>query len=104
MIVAIYRSYSQARVSTIHSNFKSVDNCVLVRVEQLWKPTKSHSFPLNDRVLPVGHEAIKHKWQSSFPPGSSLFRRYLNDIAIETNQIEGVFLMTAEVRTYSDPK
>lgn len=43
------------------------------------------------------HQVIKETWTSLFPQGSALFRRYLDDLAIETNHIEGIFLLTAAV-------
>ncbi|KAJ7591411.1 hypothetical protein C8J56DRAFT_1024952 [Mycena floridula] len=39
---------------------------------------------------------IKETWTLLFPQGSALLRRYLNDLAIETNHIEGIFLLTVE--------
>ncbi|KAJ7171076.1 hypothetical protein C8R46DRAFT_181177 [Mycena filopes] len=60
-----------------------------------WKATKDHIFPGN-LPIPVGHEALKSKWQSLFNRDSDdKFRRFLVANAIETNHIENVFLLTA---------
>lgn len=70
----------------------------LVQFFQNWKPTQQHLFPSTLHPLPADHQVIKETWTSLFPQGSALFRRYLDDLAIETNHIEGTFLLTAAVR------
>ncbi|KAK0491574.1 fido domain-containing protein [Armillaria novae-zelandiae] len=61
---------------------------------QIWKPTKEHKFPLQVPILPSGHDQVKEAWKQMFPPGSSLFKKYLSSLAIETNHLEGTFLIT----------
>lgn len=64
--------------------------------QQKWNPTKQHLFPTSLPHLPLGAQEIKDKWQALTPSGSTFFAAYLKSLAIETNHVEGTFLLTAE--------
>lgn len=64
---------------------------------QTWKPAREHKFPLQAPILPSGHDQVKEDWEQMFPQGSSLFKKYLSNLAIETNHVESTFLITVGV-------
>jgi len=69
---------------------------------QLWKPTREHKFPITFPVLPASAEQIKKEWTAQKEEeGPSLLSVYLNQLALDTNQLDGVFLITDEVGTAS---
>ncbi|KDR84240.1 hypothetical protein GALMADRAFT_703564 [Galerina marginata CBS 339.88] len=73
-------------------------NDVLAKSRQLtyyqkWKPAKDHKFPTNLPHLPEGSEEILAQWQNLSPKASAA---YLTKLAIESNRIEGAFLLAEE--------
>lgn len=60
----------------------------------MWKSTKDHRFPLQAPIPPSGHDQVKEEWKQMSLEGSSLFTKYLSQLAIETNHLEGTFLIT----------
>jgi hypothetical protein len=68
---------------------------------QKWKPTKEHTFPTNLPQLPPGAQEVKNRWQEIAPQGSTFFDAYLKKLAIETNHVESIFLLTEEVHLLS---
>lgn len=81
--------------------WRCANSCHLDSYQQKWNPTKQHLFPTSLPHLPLGAQEIKDKWQALTPSGSTFFAAYLKSLAIETNHVEGTFLLTAEVRRLS---
>lgn len=50
----------------------------------------------------MDHQSIKDQWQMSKldPQGSAFSAKYLTTLAIDTNQIDGIFLISTEVRFF----
>ncbi|KAF8647069.1 hypothetical protein AX16_006904 [Volvariella volvacea WC 439] len=64
----------------------------LVQPYQTWKPSFRHEYPCR-LPYPSEHEEIISQWRSL---KSDERDRYLTSLAIETNQIESIFLLTEE--------
>ncbi|VDB84613.1 unnamed protein product [Peniophora sp. CBMAI 1063] len=62
---------------------------------QPWIPVSDLRSPKND-LSPDGHAEVQSYWAQHFPKDSELLKRYLRAVAIETNHIEGAFLVTPE--------
>ncbi|KAH8092529.1 fido domain-containing protein [Cristinia sonorae] len=60
-----------------------------------WKPTALHEFP-SGLPFPHGHEELLAKWTKSKNSDSVLSERYLRRTAIDSNQLESIFLLTKE--------
>lgn len=67
----------------------------------MWKPTKQLLFPTSLPQLPLGAQELKDKWHSLTPSGSTFFAAYLKRLAIETNHVESIFLLTEGARRLS---
>ncbi|KAG5652382.1 hypothetical protein H0H81_005212 [Sphagnurus paluster] len=61
---------------------------------QPWKPTNQHKFPLVLPQVPPESGQLRARWQASTLESSHLVPAYLRKLAIETNHIESVFLLT----------
>ena len=64
---------------------------------QTWKPTKHHKFPCDSVTLPAGHEYVKDLWSALMSIGEKFFDQYLHKLAVDTNHVEGTFLITEAV-------
>jgi hypothetical protein len=68
-----------------------------VHFAQAWRPTKEHKFPYNEPMLPAEASELLSKWTEMKSKGAEFVRRYIRKLAIETNHVESVFLISAEV-------
>ncbi|PPQ70807.1 hypothetical protein CVT26_014051 [Gymnopilus dilepis] len=66
----------------------------LLPYHQKWKPTREYKFPTNLPHLPLGSQEVRERWRELTEANST--GAYLRKLAIETNHIEGVFLLTDE--------
>ena len=64
---------------------------------QKWRPTNSRRFPTNQRKIPLGPQKVEDEWKELASEGSMFFHAYLTKLAIETNHVESIFLLTDEV-------
>ncbi|KAK0190377.1 hypothetical protein F5146DRAFT_551519 [Armillaria mellea] len=91
-----FDSWIEARQTELDKNVRTaleISNTDLYY--QIWKPTKDHKFPLQAPIPPSGHDQVKEEWEQMSLEGSSSFTKYLSHLAIETNHLEGTFLITA---------
>ncbi|KNZ73924.1 Adenosine monophosphate-protein transferase FICD [Termitomyces sp. J132] len=57
--------------------------------------TRTHSFP-QIPFTPSTADMIKSRWQELTPQGSTFFEKYLRSLCVETNHIEGTFLLAQQ--------
>ncbi|VDB84612.1 unnamed protein product [Peniophora sp. CBMAI 1063] len=62
---------------------------------QPWVPVIRLPLPTDD-LLCTGHARVQSDWTHCCPKQSERFQRYLRSVAIETNHIEGTFLLRPE--------
>ncbi|KAH0586764.1 hypothetical protein H2248_007970 [Termitomyces sp. 'cryptogamus'] len=67
----------------------------LTMFDQVWKMTRTHSFP-QIPFTPSTADMIKSRWQELTPQGSTFFEKYLRSLCVETNHIEGTFLLAQQ--------
>lgn len=58
---------------------------------------EKYPFPSDLIGLPPGHQEIKSIWLNRLPEVNGHFDSYLVNLAIETNVLEGIFLITETV-------
>ncbi|KAF8906732.1 hypothetical protein CPB84DRAFT_360871 [Gymnopilus junonius] len=68
----------------------------LLPYHQKWRPTREYKFPTNLPHLPLGSQEVLERWREM--TAVEFTGAYLRKLAIETNHIEGVFLLTDSAR------
>ncbi|TFK31903.1 hypothetical protein BDQ12DRAFT_68582 [Crucibulum laeve] len=80
---------------------KELDGHLQTFAAEPWKKTREHRFPTNLPYPPDGFQELKNQWQAltaDVSTGTSFIDAYMRKLAIETNHVESVFLLTEEVR------
>ena len=65
----------------------------------LWVPTTTLPRP-SPTLEPNGHLEVQEDWERHFLQGSDLRARYMRNLAMETNHLEGVFKMKSQVELW----
>lgn len=92
MAVIIYREV-QSKMGDIVAK-ASLDRASSLSYYQKWIPSKNHKFLLSLQQVPQGHEKVRTLLKALAPRAYALFSSYLKKLAIETNQVGSIFLLT----------
>ncbi|KAL0947928.1 hypothetical protein HGRIS_010559 [Hohenbuehelia grisea] len=91
----VVEAFAQSTNNEVQSILQEAEK---VQYVEPWKPTKAHRFPVQLPHAPAGHAEVATKWKAlmSGSNGSHIYEKYLRKLAIETNHVEGTFLLTPE--------